>query len=57
MYSLLVRKGGIIALHDIVSGPEENVGGAPKFWEEIKKKYKYMEIVKNGSQGGGVLGF
>jgi len=26
MYSPLVRRGGIIAFHDIVPGPPENVG-------------------------------
>jgi predicted O-methyltransferase YrrM len=26
MYSPLVREGGIVALHDIVPGPPENVG-------------------------------
>jgi hypothetical protein len=31
MYSPLVRKGGIIAFHDIYPGPEESVGGVPKF--------------------------
>jgi predicted O-methyltransferase YrrM len=32
MYSPLVRKGGIIAFHDIVLGPPENVGGVPKIF-------------------------
>ncbi|MBS7612607.1 class I SAM-dependent methyltransferase, partial [Candidatus Bathyarchaeota archaeon] len=31
MYSPLVRKSGIIAFHDIVPGPPENVGGVPEF--------------------------
>ncbi|KUK16874.1 class I SAM-dependent methyltransferase [Thermococcus sibiricus] len=56
MYSPLVRKGGIIAFHDIVPGPEENVGGVPRFWEEIRKKYKYREIVKSWNQGGYGIG-
>jgi len=57
MYSPLVRKGGIIAFHDIVSGPEENVGGVPKFWQELKSKDKeFLEIVKDWNQGGYGLG-
>ena len=36
MYSPLVRKGGIIAFHDIVPGPSENVGDVPEFWNGIK---------------------
>ena len=53
MYSKLVRKGGIIALHDIVHGSPEDVGEVPKFWEEVKNNFNncYKEIVKNWSQG------
>jgi cephalosporin hydroxylase len=32
MYSPLVKEGGIIAFHDIVAGPSENVGGVPEFY-------------------------
>jgi len=56
MYSPLVNNGGLIAFHDIVPGPEENVGGVPRFWEGIKKKYKYREIVKRFDQGGWGIG-
>jgi len=50
MYSQLVRKGGIIAFHDIVPGPPENVGGVPTFWNEIKQSFTYNEIVKDQRQ-------
>ncbi len=58
MYSSLVRKKGLIVLHDIVPGPEENVGGVPKFWKEIRKNYQSqgIEIVENWSQNGYGLG-
>jgi hypothetical protein len=58
MYSPLVRKGGIIALHDIVPGPPKNVGGVPQFWEEIKSQgeYKWLEIVKDWNRGGYGIG-
>jgi predicted O-methyltransferase YrrM len=56
MYSPLVKKGGIIAFHDIVPGPKENVGGVPKFWEEIKRNFQTQEIVKNWNQNGYGLG-
>lgn len=52
MYSPLVRKVGIIAFHDIVPGPPENVGGVPRFWNEIKKDYQHTEIVKSWNQSG-----
>ena len=59
MYSPLVRPGGIIAFHDIVPGPEEFVGGVPRFWRELKKmlpRDKYLEIVRDWSQGGYGIG-
>jgi predicted O-methyltransferase YrrM len=56
MYSPLVKKGGIIAFHDIVPGPQKNAGGVPKFWEEIKRNFQIQEIVKNWNQNGYGLG-
>ena len=57
MYAPLVRSGGIMAYHDIVSGPLESVGGVPKFWNEIKHNYiSYMEIVKSWEQEGCGIG-
>lgn len=55
-YSPLVKKGGIIAFHDIVSGPIENVGGVPSFWSETKQYYNYIEIVADWNQGGFGIG-
>jgi predicted O-methyltransferase YrrM len=51
MYSPLVRKGGIIAFHDIVRGPPETVGGVPLFWNEVKQHFNYIELVENWKQG------
>jgi predicted O-methyltransferase YrrM len=56
MYSPLARKGGIIAFHDIVPGPYENVGGVPEFWSQIKTKYEHLEIVKDSNQRGFGIG-
>ena len=59
MYSPLVRKGGVIALHDIVPGSQELVGGVPRFWKELKKGLrtnKVIEIVKDWNQGGYGIG-
>ena len=60
MYSPLVREGGIIAFHDIVPhdrvhDPEDKVG-VPRFWNEIKYKYKYLEIVQDWNQGWAGIG-
>ena len=56
MYSPLVRRGGIIAFHDIVPGPPEKVGGVPRFWKEVKTKFKSLEIVRSWRQGGFGIG-
>lgn len=59
MYSPLVRKGGIIAFHDIVPGPAEKVGGVPRFWKELKSIMgtdKIMEFVRDWNQGAGGIG-
>jgi len=56
MYQPLVVKGGMIALHDIVPGPPEKVGGVPKFWSELKTRFNFIEIVKDWNQGGYGIG-
>jgi predicted O-methyltransferase YrrM len=56
MYSPLVRKGGIIAFHDICPGPPDAVGGVPSFWKETMGKYQNMPIIKDQSQGGCGIG-
>ena len=52
MYGPLVKKGGIIAFHDIVDGLDEHVGGVPRFWREISGNYKHEEFIENKNQGG-----
>jgi cephalosporin hydroxylase len=56
LYSPMVRRGGIIAFHDIVPGLPSHVGGVPKFWREIRSKYAFREVVKNWGQGGSGIG-
>jgi predicted O-methyltransferase YrrM len=50
-YGPLVRPGGIIAMHDVVPGPAENVGGAPEFWNEIAGRFDSRVIKSEKSQG------
>ena len=50
MYSPLVRPGGIIAFHDIVPHPSKTRCEVSKFWNEIKTRYNYTEIVKDQTQ-------
>lgn len=57
MYSHLVKKGGIMAFHDIAIGQKGKVGGVPEFWREIKGNYEISkEIVKDWDQGGYGIG-
>lgn len=58
MYSPLVRKGGIIAFHDICPHPPETKCEVSRFWNEVKRRYRYLEIVEDWNQkwaGIGVL--
>ena len=58
MYSPLIRKGGIIAFHDICQHPPKTGCEVNRFWNEIKHEYRYVEIVKDWNQkwaGIGVL--
>jgi cephalosporin hydroxylase len=55
MYSPMVKKGGIIAFHDIVEVPEDNVE-VNKFWNEIKTEYEHREIVEDWEQGNCGIG-
>jgi cephalosporin hydroxylase len=56
MYAPLVRKGGMIALHDIAVHNGQKDCQVDKFWLEIKKEYRHQEIVENPSQGWAGLG-
>jgi len=55
---LLVRKAGIIVFHDIVNNDPTRLDiEVPKFWSEIKNKYKFKEIIKDKINFGiGILG-
>jgi hypothetical protein len=53
MYSPLVRKGGLIALHDICKYPRCEVN---KFWSETKHAYLYQEIISRRNQKGAGIG-
>jgi predicted O-methyltransferase YrrM len=51
MYSPLVRSGGIVVFHDIVSHRRETECEVEKFWNEIKRQYRHLEIVEASSNG------
>jgi predicted O-methyltransferase YrrM len=56
MYGPLVRRGGLIAFHDIVPGPEETVGGVPRFWRIVTQVYETHELVEDWDQSGYGIG-
>jgi len=53
-YSPLVRRGGIVAFHDIAEHPEKAGGDVPRFWNELKASHRHEEIIKNPEQGWGI---
>lgn len=58
MYSSLVKRGGIIAFHDIVYHPYDPDCQVDKFWNEVKDKYNFKEIISSEKQtwaGIGIL--
>jgi len=56
MYAPLVKKGGILALHDIALHPFETGSEVNKFWQENKNNFKYSEIIYNQKQGWAGIG-
>jgi len=56
MYSPFVRKGGLIAFHDILKNPIETNVEVYSFWNEIKKSYNYQEIVNDPGQNWAGIG-
>ncbi len=55
MYSPLVRRGGLVAFHDIVPGTPEDVGGVPEFWQQVHTDHA-IEFVEDWRQGGYGIG-
>jgi predicted O-methyltransferase YrrM len=55
MYSPLVRKGGLVAFHDVAGGPgyERWAGGVPIFWRQVRDKGRsYREVIASPEQSG-----
>lgn len=55
-YSPIVRSGGIVAFHDIAEHPRETGCEVDRFWDEIKTKYRYEEIIEDPKQGWAGIG-
>ncbi len=56
LYFSLVKRGGLIAFHDIAHNSMDERVGVDKFWNEIIKKFKHKEIVESIDQNGFGIG-
>ncbi len=56
MYAPLVRDGGVVGFHDIVTHPKATQSQVDLFWEQIKREYDHWEFVKNPAQRWGGIG-
>lgn len=54
-YAPLVRKGGVIALHDIAAHPSTGCE-VSRFWNQIKSQYRRIEIIKDRQPGWAGIG-
>ncbi|MDH5631547.1 MAG: class I SAM-dependent methyltransferase [Gammaproteobacteria bacterium] len=50
-YAPLVRKGGLVAFHDILPRPAESGIKVDQFWNEIKNNYEYEEFIGSPETG------
>lgn len=51
MYAPLVRSGGMVAFHDIVTYDAHSRCEVVTFWNEIKQKYRHREFVEETPRG------
>ena len=59
LYSPLVRRGGIVAFHDILYHPKFPETQVDKYWHELRGKYKFREFIdledeRGWGQWGGI---
>jgi predicted O-methyltransferase YrrM len=55
LYSPLVRKGGLIALHDVAVHTDTTCQ-VHRLWDELKPLYRSWEFIENPPQGWGGIG-
>ncbi len=56
LYKPLVRKGGFIALHDILPRKELSEIEVYRFWNEIKETYHHWEIIADDGRLANLIG-
>ncbi|MBC8523147.1 class I SAM-dependent methyltransferase [PVC group bacterium] len=56
MYKKFVRKGGLVAFHDIVDNQPLEMNQVQHFWRKIKDQYEHYEFIDNPEQCGYGIG-
>jgi cephalosporin hydroxylase len=56
MYGPLVRKGGMVAIHDIAEHPTAVGSEVTQFWNEVKANRRHKEFIESRSQGWAGIG-
>ena len=56
MYKKFVRKGGLIAFHDIVDNQPLEMNQVQFFWKKIKDQYEHYELIDDINQCGYGIG-
>ena len=56
MYGPMVKKGGLIAFHDIAEHPPAIGCEVSELWRELKTQYRHAEIIENREQGWAGIG-
>jgi len=51
MYGPLVRSGGMVAFHDIVTHKQGTSSEVERFWKEVKQRYEHREFVEHPEPG------
>jgi predicted O-methyltransferase YrrM len=55
-YAPMVRRGGVIVLHDIVEHPPATGCEVSKYWNQVKSQYRHTEIIESRGQGWAGIG-
>jgi predicted O-methyltransferase YrrM len=55
LYGALVRKGGVVAFHDIAN-PYDAAIQVQRFWNEVKVRYRHRELISDVNQRGYGIG-
>jgi predicted O-methyltransferase YrrM len=54
-YGRLVRKGGLVAFHDIAESTDPAIQ-VDRFWKEVKQEYRHVELISDLNQRGYGIG-